>query len=164
MTTAPQQTTAEDSPGSPPGGATRKAWTLLFVAAAFEVVFALSSAANEGFTVLVPSIVTVVTGGGGVYLLSLALKTLDVGIGYTVWTGIGAVGSVVFGAVLYGEHITVGKVVCLLAIIGGVLGLHMTTGSEPAESDATESDAAENRAGGNSAAETPSQETGEPQK
>ncbi|MCC3775378.1 multidrug efflux SMR transporter [Streptomyces sp. UNOB3_S3] len=117
-----------------------KAWTLLLIAAVFEVVFALSSAANEGFTRLVPSLITVVAGGGGVYLLSLALRTLDVGIGYTVWTGIGSVGAVVFGALLFGEDITVGKVVCLVAIIGGVLGLHMTE-STPEADDGTDDEA-----------------------
>lgn len=103
------------------------AWTLLLTAAAIEVVFALSSGANGGFTKLVPSIITVVAGGGGVYILSLALKSIDVGIGYTVWTGIGAVGSVLLAAVLYGEEITLGKVFCFLAIIGGVIGLHLTS-------------------------------------
>ncbi|SEE15090.1 quaternary ammonium compound-resistance protein SugE [Streptomyces sp. 2224.1] len=103
------------------------AWTLLLIAAAIEVVFALSSGANGGFTKIVPSIITVVAGGGGVYILSLALKSIDVGIGYTVWTGIGAVGSVLLAAVLYGEEITLGKVFCFLAIIGGVIGLHLTS-------------------------------------
>ncbi|MFF4158016.1 DMT family transporter [Streptomyces sp. NPDC001678] len=118
-----------------------KAWTLLLIAAAFEIVFALSSAANEGFTRLVPSLITAVAGGGGVYLLSLALRTLDVGIGYTVWTGIGSVGAVVFGALLFGESITIGKVVCLAAIIGGVLGLHMTTESTPEADDGADDEA-----------------------
>ncbi|GFE16882.1 hypothetical protein Sgleb_49290 [Streptomyces glebosus] len=115
------------------------AWTWLSVAAVFEVIFALGSGANGGFTKLVPSVITVVAGGGGVYLLSLALKTIDVGIGYTVWTGIGAVGSVLMAALLYGEQITIGKVICFLAIIGGVVGLHLSS-EEPtgnASSDGT---------------------------
>ncbi|MGW8975986.1 DMT family transporter [Streptomyces platensis] len=110
------------------------AWAWLLVAAVFEVIFALGSAANGGFTKLVPSVITVVAGGGGVYLLSLALKTLDVGIGYTVWTGIGTVGSVLFAALLYGEQITLGKVLCILAIIGGVVGLHLTS-EKPKDDD-----------------------------
>ena len=117
---APQQPTPKKQSAA-------AAWTLLLIAAAIEVVFALSSGANDGFTKLVPSLLTVVAGGGGVYILSLALKTIDVGIGYTVWTGIGAVGSVLLAAVLYGEQITLGKVVCFLAIIGGVIGLPLTS-------------------------------------
>ncbi|MEU3709942.1 DMT family transporter [Streptomyces catenulae] len=110
------------------GQSAATAWTLLLAAAAVEVVFALGSGANAGFTRLVPSVVTVVAGGGGVYLLSLALKSIPVGIGYTVWTGIGAVGSVLLAGVLYGERITPGKALCFLAIIGGVIGLHLTSG------------------------------------
>ncbi|MFE1174395.1 DMT family transporter [Streptomyces sp. NPDC058773] len=103
------------------------AWTWLLVAAVFEVIFALGSAANGGFTKLVPSAITVVACGGGVYLLSLALKTIDVGIGYTVWTGIGTIGSVLLAALLFDEQITLGKVVCFLAIVAGVVGLHLTS-------------------------------------
>lgn len=113
------------------------AWAWLLVAAVFEVIFALGSAANGGFTEPVPSVITIVAGGGGVYLLSLALKTIDVGIGYTVWTGIGTVGSVLFAALLYGERITFGKVLCFLAIIGGVVGLHLTS-EKPKEDDASD--------------------------
>ncbi|GAO07408.1 multidrug efflux SMR transporter [Streptomyces lydicamycinicus] len=113
------------------------AWAWLLVAAVFEVIFALGSAANGGFTKAVPSVITVVAGGGGVYLLSLALKTIDVGIGYTVWTGIGTVGSVLFAALLYGEQITLGKVLCILAIIGGVVGLHLTS-EKPKDDDTSD--------------------------
>ncbi|WP_194910576.1 DMT family transporter [Catenulispora rubra] len=99
------------------------AWAYLLVASVFEVVFALATDATHGFTVLGPSLLTIAAAGGGIYFLSLALKTLDVGVGYTVWTGIGSVGTVVFGTALFHEAVTPAKVVAFVLIIGGVLGL-----------------------------------------
>ena len=99
------------------------AWAYLLIASVFEVVFALATDATHGFTVLGPSLLTVAAAGGGIFFLSLALKTLDVGVGYTVWTGIGSVGTVAFGTVLFHEAVTPSKVVAFVLIIGGVLGL-----------------------------------------
>jgi quaternary ammonium compound-resistance protein SugE len=99
------------------------AWAYLLIASVFEVVFALATDATHGFTVLGPSLLTVAAAGGGIFFLSLALKTLDVGVGYTVWTGIGSVGTVVFGSLLFHEAVTPAKVVAFVLIIGGVLGL-----------------------------------------
>ena len=69
------------------------AWLLLGIAGVLEVAFALSMKASEGFTRLVPGLLTVAAGLSSVFLLSLALRTLPVGTGYAVWTGIGAVGT-----------------------------------------------------------------------
>ncbi|SDK34873.1 DMT family transporter [Nonomuraea jiangxiensis] len=101
------------------------AWIYLLVAAVFEVVFALATNATEGFTQLWPSLITAVAAAGGIFFLSLALKTLDVGVGYTIWTGIGSVGTVVFGTVIFGEQLTPWKVLAFVLIIGGVLGLKL---------------------------------------
>jgi quaternary ammonium compound-resistance protein SugE len=101
------------------------AWTYLLVAAVFEVVFALATDASHGFTQLWPSLLTAGAAAGGIYFLSLALRTLDVGVGYTVWTGIGSVGTVVFGTILFGESLNVWKVLAFVLIIGGVLGLKL---------------------------------------
>jgi quaternary ammonium compound-resistance protein SugE len=98
-------------------------WVYLLIAAVFEVVFALATDASDGFTQLGPSLLTAGAAVGGIYFLGQALKSLDVGIGYTVWTGIGSVGTVVFGAVLFGDVITVWKLLAFVLIIGGVLGL-----------------------------------------
>jgi quaternary ammonium compound-resistance protein SugE len=101
------------------------AWAYLLIAAVFEVVFALATNATEGFTVLGPSLLTIAAASGGIFFLSLALKTLDVGVGYTVWTGIGSVGTVVFGTLLFGESMSVWKALAFVLIIGGVLGLKL---------------------------------------
>ncbi|MER0244489.1 multidrug efflux SMR transporter [Streptomyces sp. HSW2009] len=110
------------------------AWIYLLVAAVFEVVFALSANATEGFTQLGPSLLTVAAATGGVFFLSLALKTLDVGVGYTIWTGLGSLGALGLGAVLFDEGLGLGKVISFLAIVGGVIGLKLTEG--PANTDA----------------------------
>lgn len=99
------------------------AWTHLLIASVFEVVFALATDATHGFTVLGPSLVTVAAAAGGIYFLSRALRTLDVGVGYAVWTGIGSVGTVVFSALVLHEPLTVTKVSAFVLIVGGVLGL-----------------------------------------
>ncbi|SFJ13674.1 quaternary ammonium compound-resistance protein SugE [Amycolatopsis regifaucium] len=105
-----------------------RAWSALLVAAVFEIVFTLSTGQSKGFTLLVPSLITVVSAACATIFLSVALKNLDVGIGYVVWTGIGSVGTVVFGSVLFGESLTFFKGVCFAAIIGGVIGLKLTSG------------------------------------
>ncbi|MEU1209499.1 multidrug efflux SMR transporter [Nocardia sp. NPDC005825] len=99
------------------------AWVYLLIASVFEIVFALATNATHGFTVLGPSLLTAAAAAGGIFFLSLALKSLDVGVGYTVWTGIGSVGTVLFGAVVFGEEFTPAKVLAFVLIIGGVLGL-----------------------------------------
>jgi quaternary ammonium compound-resistance protein SugE len=104
------------------------AWIYLSIAIVFEVAFALGTNAAKGFTRLWPSVFTVVSAVIGVFFLSLALKTLDVGVGYTIWTGVGAVGTVIFGALLYKEKITRGKLLSFAAIIAGVALLRLTSG------------------------------------
>ncbi|MGW0392245.1 DMT family transporter [Streptomyces sp. NPDC003042] len=101
------------------------AWIHLLIASAFEVVFALGTNATEGFTKLWPSVVTVLAAAFGVYFLSLALRTLDVSVGYTIWTGIGSVGTVTLGTVIFDETLNIGKVIAFVLIIGGILGLKL---------------------------------------
>ncbi|MFI1912178.1 DMT family transporter [Nocardia sp. NPDC020380] len=101
------------------------AWVYLLIASVFEVVFALATDATHGFTELWPSLLTAAAASGGIFFLSLALKSLDVGVGYTVWTGIGSVGTVVFASIVFHETITPAKAVAFVLIIGGVLGLKL---------------------------------------
>ncbi|MEU0565570.1 multidrug efflux SMR transporter [Nonomuraea sp. NPDC005983] len=101
------------------------AWIYLLIASVFEVVFALATNATNGFTELGPSLLTIGAAAGGIFFLSLALKTLDVGVGYTVWTGIGSVGTVVLGAVIFHESMNIWKALAFVLIIGGVLGLKL---------------------------------------
>lgn len=101
------------------------AWIYLFIAAAFEICFALGTNATHGFTRLWPSVVTVVAAAAGIFFLSQALRVIPVGVGYAVWTGTGTVGTVIFGAIIFNESITLARGVCFIAIIGGVVGLHL---------------------------------------
>ncbi|GLZ81197.1 quaternary ammonium compound-resistance protein SugE [Actinorhabdospora filicis] len=102
------------------------AWLYLGIAAIFEVVFALATEATHGFTRLGPSLLTAAAAAGGIFFLSLALKTLDVGVGYTIWTGVGSVGTVIFATIIFDESLTAWKVLAFVLIIAGVLGLKLS--------------------------------------
>ncbi|MER7370741.1 multidrug efflux SMR transporter [Nonomuraea wenchangensis] len=104
------------------------AWLYLSVAIVFEIGFALGTNATRGFTRLWPSVFTLLSAAGGIYTLSLALRTLDVGVGYTIWTGVGSIGTVILGALLYKEKITLAKLGSFAAIIGGVVLLKVAAG------------------------------------
>jgi quaternary ammonium compound-resistance protein SugE len=103
------------------------AWLLLLVAAMFEVAFALTIKLTDGFTRLWPSLAVVVLGGISVVLLSRTLDRLPVGTAYAAWTGLGAVGTVVLGVVLYDEPVTVSRVVGIGLVLAGVVGLRLTS-------------------------------------
>ncbi|MFI0739544.1 DMT family transporter [Streptomyces sp. NPDC021100] len=105
------------------------AWVYLAVAIVFEIAFALGTNATKGFTRLWPSVFTLLAAAGGIFTLSQALRTLDVGVGYTIWTGIGSIGTVVFGAVLYKEKITLPKLLSFAAIIAGAVTLKLAAGA-----------------------------------
>ncbi|MEU1421408.1 multidrug efflux SMR transporter [Kitasatospora sp. NPDC005751] len=104
------------------------AWIFLAIAVVFEIAFALGTNATHGFTKLWPSVLTLVAAAGGIFTLSLALRTLDVSVGYTIWTGLGSIGTVVFGAVLYKERITLPKLLSFAAIIAGAVTLKLASG------------------------------------
>lgn len=78
-------------------------WIYLFIAGLFEIVWAIQLKNSKGFSILIPSILTVLGMIVSIYLLSLALKTIPIGTAYAVWTGIGIVGTVIFGAILLKE-------------------------------------------------------------
>lgn len=103
------------------------AWIYLLTASMFEIMFALGLKYTEGFTRLVPSVLTVVAGTTSFLILSQSLKTLPVGTGYAMWTGIGAVGTAVFGMWLFNEPRDVARLVCIGMIISGIVGLRLTT-------------------------------------
>ncbi|GAA3423654.1 DMT family transporter [Streptosporangium sandarakinum] len=105
------------------------AWIHLSVAIVFEIGFALGTNATRGFTRLWPSVFTLLSAAGGIFTLSLALRTLDVSVGYTIWTGIGSIGTVILGALIYKEKITPAKLVSFAAIIGGVILLRIAAGA-----------------------------------
>lgn len=100
-------------------------WLALFAAGAFEVVWSVGLKYSQGFRVLVPSLVTAAGMAASFGLLSFALRTLPMGTVYAVWTGIGTVGTVLFGALVLGEALGVIRVLCVGLIIAGVAGLRL---------------------------------------
>jgi quaternary ammonium compound-resistance protein SugE len=103
------------------------AWLLLTFAGLLEIAFAMSMKYSAGFTRLVPSVITVATGLTSVVLLSISLRSLPVGTGYAVWTGIGAAGTAVLGMVVLDDSAAPLRIACLIAILGGVVGLKLVS-------------------------------------
>jgi quaternary ammonium compound-resistance protein SugE len=102
-----------------------KAWSVLLLAGVFEIGYALSVGGSQGFTVLSWSLVAVVFFLLTLFALSVALRTIDVGIGYAVWAGIGAVGAALLGPLFFDESLTVVKAFWLAVIIAGVVWLKL---------------------------------------
>ncbi|OAI41679.1 molecular chaperone [bacterium SCGC AG-212-C10] len=104
------------------------AWVVLFAAGLFEVCWATGLKYSEGFTRLWPSVFTAVTLILSMSLLGWAVRTLPLGSAYTVWTGIGAVGTVCLGIWLFHEPVTIARLACIALILAGVIGLKATSG------------------------------------
>lgn len=102
-----------------------RAWSALLMAGVFEVGYALSVAESEAFTVLSWSASAIIFFLLTLYFLSVALKTIDVGIGYAVWAGIGSVGAAALGALLLGQGVTWAQSLWLGLIIAGVIWLKL---------------------------------------
>jgi quaternary ammonium compound-resistance protein SugE len=105
------------------------AWILLIMAGLFEVVWAVGLKYTEGFTRLLPSGITVGAMTLSIVLLARALRTIPVGTGYAVWTGIGAVGTALVGIWLLGEPKSAGRLIAIAAIVGGIAGLKLASPS-----------------------------------
>jgi|JI8StandDraft_2_1071088.scaffolds.fasta_scaffold02766_12 quaternary ammonium compound-resistance protein SugE len=104
------------------------AWLYLALAAAFEILFALSMKASKGFTVLWPTVTTVIGVIAGITFLTLSTKSLPVSIAYPIWVGVGAMGTVAFGYWLFGEPLTPLKLASIALIALGVAGLKVGSG------------------------------------
>jgi len=103
------------------------AWLMLVAAGLLEIVFALAMKSSGGFVRLAPSIVTVLAGLSSVVLLSQSLRSLPVGTGYAVWTGIGAAGTAVIGMVMMGDSAAPPRLFCIVLILAGVIGLKLVS-------------------------------------
>jgi quaternary ammonium compound-resistance protein SugE len=103
------------------------AWTFLTLAGLLEIVWAIGLKYTDGFTRLLPSAVTLAAMVGSVYFLALAVRTIPIGTGYAVWTGIGAVGVAILGMILFGEPRTLLRIGSILLIIAGIAGLKLLT-------------------------------------
>lgn len=99
------------------------AWIVLVLSGVLETVWATALAASRGFTRLTPSVVFAVALLFSMAGLAYALRTLPVGTAYAVWVGVGAVGTALYGMVALGEPATAARMVCLVLIVGGVVGL-----------------------------------------
>ena len=101
------------------------AWIVLIVSGMFETVWAVALSRSRGFSRLGPSVlfvVALIVSMGG---LAYALREIPVGTGYAVWVGIGAIGAAAYGMAVLGEPVTTLRLLCLLAIIVGVVGLQL---------------------------------------
>jgi quaternary ammonium compound-resistance protein SugE len=103
------------------------AWAYLVLAGLFEVGWAIGLKYTEGFTRILPSVLTLASMAVSVLLLGLALKTLPVGTGYAVWTGIGTVGTALLGIYLLGEPANAARLACIGLIVVGILGLKLAS-------------------------------------
>ena len=103
------------------------AWLFLTIAGLLEVGWAIGLKYTEGFTRLWPSLATLLAMAASFWLLALAMKSLPVGTAYSVWVGIGAVGTVVLGVVLFAEPLNTARVISILLIIAGIVGLKLSS-------------------------------------
>jgi quaternary ammonium compound-resistance protein SugE len=104
------------------------AWVFLTVAGFLEIAFAFAMKSSEGFTRLIPSLGTVAFGLTSVVLLSISLRTLPMGTGYAVWTGIGAAGTAILGIAVLGDSAAPQRLLCIGLILAGVIGLKLISG------------------------------------
>ena len=98
-------------------------WLMLIVAGLFEMGWVIGLKYSEGFTKFIPSIFTIVGMIASFYFLSLSLKNLPLGTAYAIWTGIGTVGTVTLGIILFKEPIDITRLICIGFIVIGIIGL-----------------------------------------
>jgi quaternary ammonium compound-resistance protein SugE len=103
------------------------AWLVLIVAGLLEIVWATGLKYTEGFTRPWPSVITAAAMALSVWLLAVALKTIPIGTGYAVWTGIGAAGTAVMGMWLFGESRDLVRILSILTIVAGIVALKVST-------------------------------------
>ncbi|MCF2826738.1 MULTISPECIES: DMT family transporter [unclassified Pseudoalteromonas] len=102
-------------------------WLLLAFAGLLEVVWAIGLKFTNGFTKPVPSIITLVAMAASFYFLSVALRTLPLSVAYSVWVGIGMLGSIIVGFVYFKEPLSSLKLLSLLLIVIGIIGLKLSS-------------------------------------
>jgi quaternary ammonium compound-resistance protein SugE len=103
------------------------AWALLLLAGLLEVAWAVGLKYTDGFTRPAPTALVVAAMVASVWLLAIALRTIPVGTGYAVWTGVGAVGTAILGMVLFGESRDVARLACIGLIVAGIAGLKIAS-------------------------------------
>jgi quaternary ammonium compound-resistance protein SugE len=101
------------------------AWTFLLVAGILEVVWSTSMKASDGYTKPLFTGITLTAAWLSFWLLGLAMKSLPLGTAYAVWTGVGAAGAAILGMVFFKEPATAARILCIVAIVGGIVGLKL---------------------------------------
>jgi quaternary ammonium compound-resistance protein SugE len=101
------------------------AWLLIGVSGALEIVFSVLMKASDGFTKPLPSAVAVVAALLSIWVMTISLRTLPLGVSYAVWAGIGTLGAAIAGIVFYAEPLTALKAVFTLLIVVGIVGLQL---------------------------------------
>jgi len=104
------------------------AWVYLLIAGIFEIGWAVGLKYSQGFTKPLLTCLTVTGMIASFIFLSQAIKTIPMGTGYAVWTGIGAAGTAVLGIILFGESLHPIRICCLMLIIAGIIGLKLSSG------------------------------------
>jgi quaternary ammonium compound-resistance protein SugE len=102
----------------------------LIIAGLLEVSWAIGLKQTEGWTRLWPSVITALLMIASFFFLSLALRSLPIGTAYAIWTGIGAVGTALIGIFVFGEPRTAARLVCIVLIVAGIVGLKLTSSSQ----------------------------------
>ncbi|MES2118073.1 MAG: quaternary ammonium compound efflux SMR transporter SugE [Pseudomonadota bacterium] len=102
-------------------------WLILILAGLLEVAWAVGLKYTAGFTRPLASVLTLLSMAGSVGLLGLALRNLPLGTAYAIWTGIGTVGTVIFGIVVLDEPASAARLACIAMIVAGILGLKLAT-------------------------------------
>ena len=103
------------------------AWLILIAAGLLEVVWAIGLKYTHGFSRVVPTVVTILAMIASMGLLGLAVRSLPIGTAYAVWTGIGTVGTVIFGVLVFGESASLLRLLCVSLIVIGIIGLKALT-------------------------------------
>jgi len=104
------------------------AWTYILIASLFEITWAIGLKYSQGFSKLYPSIITIIAMGLSVYFLALGVKSLPIGTAYAIWTGTGAAGTAILGMILFNEPADILRVLCILLIVAGIVGLKLLSG------------------------------------
>ena len=100
-------------------------WIILLLAGLFEVGWAITMKYSDGFTVLLPSVITVIGYIASAVFLSMALRHLPLGTAYAMWTGMGIVGTSILGVFLFHEKLSAPQVICVILILVGIIGLKL---------------------------------------
>ena len=100
-------------------------WLMLILAGVFEITWACAMKYSNGFTVIVPSVITIIGYIASAVFLALALRNLPLGTAYAMWTGFGIIGTSVLGVFMFNEKLSAPQIICVILIVIGIAGLKL---------------------------------------